>query len=529
MSSELELLKQRITELEAENVEIAELKKENAELRKENTDFRMKFANFEAERAELKRKIAETLRMTEEERTRRDAENVKLRATIEELRKNNTKESAELRDRITKVEQNQSLNDNSSNNSLPSFNSVADQVPTVTHHKKPLVDTSLPEDKEMDAFLDEEYKKKVSNEIRQRNREKKLCFSTSGQIQESLPTHPKEKMSQDLNSVTQPCNSTSSEEKICSELDSKCKKGKSVDKLKQELFASELSSQEPSIEQNHVTKISETLCPRKLNGIIESSGGKFGEKKARGLLYDSITKQLNLLRKQRSQETGLQLRDVSRDSLRKKTQRAEKVYKFIEQVGLDKIKYIKSYNATSISELTNEQIQDVIDYGISSEKLPLVTDHVTEISETLCPRKNLPVNTPDQNNVLEVLFPKESTAPIPLAHDSVPKRPSNSSDNSKEEVWFDEDMFFNEANPTKVNTVTSDDDVYFGEANEVNKHDGDSNSINDDSDSDSNSEDEIPDDSDDDGYGGYGGYNEYSERDRGYYYRDGDTKEKPPQ
>ncbi|PKY32042.1 hypothetical protein RhiirB3_531880 [Rhizophagus irregularis] len=456
MSSELELLKQRITELEAENVEIAELKKENAELRKENTDFRMKFANFEAERAELKRKIAETLRMTEEERTRRDAENVKLRATIEELRKNNTKESTELRDRITKVEQNQSLNDNSSNNSLPSFNSVADQVPTVTHHEKPLVDTSLPEDKETDAFLDEEYKKKVSNEIRQRNREKKLCFSTSGQTQESLPTHPKEKMSQDLNSVTQPCNSTSSEEKICSELDSKCKKGKSVDKLKQELFASELSSQEPSIEQNHVTKISETLCPRKvtsdkssideasqhlaqlcdkafdaedkanranqeeilcwylyakdfiiqLNGIIESSGGKFGEKKARGLLYDSITKQLNLLRKQRSQETGLQLRDVSRDSLRKKTQRAEKVYKFIEQVGLDKIKYIKSYNATSISELTNEQIQDVIDYGISSEKLPLVTDHVTEISETLCPGKNLPVNTPDQNNVLEVLFPK---------------------------------------------------------------------------------------------------------------------------
>ena len=88
----------------------------------------------------------------------------------------------------------------------------------------------------------------------------------------------------------------------------------------------------------------------KLNGIIESSGDKFGEKKARGLLYDSIAKQLNLLRKQRSQETGLQLRDVSRDSLRKKTQRAEKVYKFIERVGLDKIKYIKSYSATSISE-----------------------------------------------------------------------------------------------------------------------------------------------------------------------------------
>ena len=52
------------------------------------------------------------------------------------------------------------------------------RVWATTHHEKPLVDeemdTSLPEDKEMDAFLDEVDKKKVSNEIRQRNREKKL-------------------------------------------------------------------------------------------------------------------------------------------------------------------------------------------------------------------------------------------------------------------------------------------------------------------------------------------------------------------
>ncbi|POG74843.1 hypothetical protein GLOIN_2v1770898 [Rhizophagus irregularis DAOM 181602=DAOM 197198] len=96
--------------------------------------------------------------------------------------------------------------------------------------------------------------------------------------------------------------------------------------------------------------------------------------------------------------------------LRKKTQRAKKIYKFIEQVGLDKIKYIKSYSATSISKLTNEQIQEVIDYGIFSEKLLLVTDHVTEISETSCSRKNLPKNTPSkteefQNNQISALIP----------------------------------------------------------------------------------------------------------------------------
>ena len=81
----------------------------------------------------------------------------------------------------------------------------------------------------MNIFLDEEHKKSVGEDIRQRNKEKKL------QAQESLLIHPEEKMSQDLakrltaNSVTQLCNSTSSEEKICSESYLKCKKEKGVD------------------------------------------------------------------------------------------------------------------------------------------------------------------------------------------------------------------------------------------------------------------------------------------------------------
>jgi hypothetical protein len=56
-------------------------------------------------------------------------------------------------------------------------------------------------------------------------------------------------------------------------------------------------------------------------------------------------------------------------------------------VGLDKIKYIKSYSANSIAELTNEQIQEIVDYGISSEK---TNDHVREIPETARPGKFLP-------------------------------------------------------------------------------------------------------------------------------------------
>src|SRR6266542_4657551 len=196
----------------------------------------------------------------------RDAEKAKLKARIEEL-------ESEFRDRITKVEQKQTLqsaltaNDNSSNFSSYNFNLVADQMSMVTHHEKPLMDTLLPEDKETDAFLDEVHKKKVSNEIRQRNREKKLLRESS------LPISPEEKRPQVLDSITQQCNSATSansdggevppEEKIGSEQDSKCKKGKSVNKLKQELFASELVSykETPSIEQkqNHVTEISDIM------------------------------------------------------------------------------------------------------------------------------------------------------------------------------------------------------------------------------------------------------------------------------
>src|SRR5205085_9975374 len=102
MSSELELLKQRITELEAKN---DKLEAENVELRKENTeirDLRIKLSVSDAEIAELKRRNAETLRSNAEYNERRDAENAKLKARIEEM-------ESEFGDRITKVEQKQTL------------------------------------------------------------------------------------------------------------------------------------------------------------------------------------------------------------------------------------------------------------------------------------------------------------------------------------------------------------------------------------------------------------------------------------
>jgi hypothetical protein len=174
MSSELELLKQRITELEAENTE----------LRKENTEIsylRNKLSVSDAEIAELKRRNNEFLRANKEYNERRDAENAKLKA-----------ENVEFRDRLTKVEQKQTLqsaltaNDNSSNNSSSSLNSVAvpEAIMVPTNSAKRLNGKPL-EEKDMDSFLLEAHKKIVSSEIKQRNNEKKLKKASSNQDQES--------------------------------------------------------------------------------------------------------------------------------------------------------------------------------------------------------------------------------------------------------------------------------------------------------------------------------------------------------
>ncbi|SRR6266542_2775163 len=115
MSSELELLKQCITELEAEN---RELRKENTEI----SNLRIKLSVSDAEIAELKHKNVKVLRANREYNKRRDVENAKLKARIEKLES----ENVEFRDRLMKVKQNQLLIDNSSNNTSSNFNLVAD-------------------------------------------------------------------------------------------------------------------------------------------------------------------------------------------------------------------------------------------------------------------------------------------------------------------------------------------------------------------------------------------------------------------
>ncbi|CAG8481409.1 6828_t:CDS:2 [Paraglomus occultum] len=70
-----------------------------------------------------------------------------------------------------------------------------------------------------------------------------------------------------------------------------------------------------------------------------------------------------------SKETGLQLPEISRKTLCRKTQKAIKIYKLFEKIGIDKIKYLKAYGANSISELTNDQNpKDISEYNEKSHE-----------------------------------------------------------------------------------------------------------------------------------------------------------------
>ena|SRR6266487_219021 len=89
----------------------------------------------------------------------------KLKARIEKLK-------SEFRDRFTKVEQKQTLNDNTPNDNTPNNNSsnfaLALSANSNAVHEK------SSEEKVMNNFLLEIDKKIVSDGIRQRNKEKKL-------------------------------------------------------------------------------------------------------------------------------------------------------------------------------------------------------------------------------------------------------------------------------------------------------------------------------------------------------------------
>src|SRR6185369_9080085 len=127
---------------------------------------------------ELNSQLIATIAELRKENAKVKAENTKLKQDKEEIEarivglEQTTKENAELKARVAKLEQKQSQN-NISSDTRPSNSSPIS-----------------PEDKEVDDFVDLKVKERVSNEIRDRNREKKLqCESAGNQAQDLLQFH----------------------------------------------------------------------------------------------------------------------------------------------------------------------------------------------------------------------------------------------------------------------------------------------------------------------------------------------------
>ncbi|GBC45597.2 hypothetical protein GLOIN_2v1838494 [Rhizophagus irregularis DAOM 181602=DAOM 197198] len=240
---------------------------------------------------------------------------------------------------------------------------------------------------------------------------------------------------------------------------------------------------------NHVTKISETTRSCKSDNsdaLVSSFHGtkvlcdknKIGEKKARGLIYNEVMKQINILHKKRSQDTGVPLPDIIRDGLCKKIQRAEKIYKLLKKIGLDKIQYIKSYSANEISKFTNDEIQKIMDYFSNKPSTDFSENQDNFIND----------NSSNQTDTLEVqVNPLVSAKEIDSTSQSVKETNKEVISQLRE----------------KTNENKSDNNSDFND-----------------------SEEEIPNDSDDDEYNGYGRYNEYGKCDRSFYYCDGRYKRK---
>src|ERR1043165_3796296 len=417
--TELDSLRQRITELEAEldkkNVEIFDLNNENQKLRKE----------LESRIEELEKDRADT-----------DAENIKRDA-----------ENAELKVRVAKLEQDSSVVDEQSQDAEDgkvfllrgrfagpeATKSGAFSKKGTSGDQSNNANTKLTEDDPVNAFLIEQHKKSIGGE-------KKLALQGELQrestVQETPSVSRERKNGQGLiqeissakeNHVTDISETARSRKTDAIDLPEAPKAGAitpgasmiEISQILAQLCDKALTAEECTLEANQ----EEILCWYHYgrNFVFQEKAlcdkNKIGEKKAKGLIYDEVVRQLNILRKKRSQDTGSPLPDISRDSLRKKTQRAVKIYKLFEKVGIDKVKHIRSYSANEISKFTNDEIQTIIDHFTEKPNIDFTDDPEGTPAEERTDEmvRAEAVNTDEVIGVTSEV--NVSTTPIPSTHD----------------------------------------------------------------------------------------------------------------
>jgi len=247
------------------------------------------------------------------------------------------------------------------------------------------------EDREMDAFLDEEHKKRISEEIRQRKWEKKLREGDSRE--KNLDSEP---LIADISSIDSqdsviPLNekdgqdvylaSPSSESCVASPGFKYSKEGKVPYKQKVEkglacellefirshesLPNSTTSSKQIPVDSDlasgsipHLAhlfdKAEKTGRKEKLRWYYYSE--EFEKKAITIALENNISDQM--ARTQIYDEMELYLPGKKRENLRKMTQKAKNIYTLFKEIGIDKIGLV-TYSVDAIGSLTGSQIQNM--------------------------------------------------------------------------------------------------------------------------------------------------------------------------
>ncbi|GES74047.1 hypothetical protein GLOIN_2v1878126 [Rhizophagus clarus] len=258
--------------------------------------------------------------------------NLKLLAKITELKKKNAERDkekttliAKLNDDIKEIKQS-----SASTNSVKIFD-ICQSIYTKTK--------SLEESK-IDIFLNEVYKKSISNKIRKRNKEKKL-----------------------------------QRESACKDLIKKISTSIS--------YNAPIQKQLRGTSHDSISQVTEILLTSAFDKSIEEIivRDRISIKKVKGLIYDFILTQNS---------------DTKHPALYKKIEKARKIYRLTKKTGLDKVKYIKTYSTTTISKFTNGEIQRVIDHFTKNSNMGFTDNPNTRKQDDDVPEKS------DRNNVLEV-------------------------------------------------------------------------------------------------------------------------------
>ncbi|GET57963.1 hypothetical protein GLOIN_2v1790949 [Rhizophagus irregularis DAOM 181602=DAOM 197198] len=420
MSSELDSLRQRIIELEAENAEVKakyiKVMDENAEVKAENAKLRCALEEHEARFTRLEQRDKEKTNLI-----------AKMDDDIKEIKQSSANASSvENPNNVVRLGKLEKMA-KPSNTSDSTFNSNA---------CKPIcTETKSLEDKETDDLLDEEYRRKESSPAINTS-----CITDLSTTSTGLVTPPEQVVEESIPKESSaesaiPCESFGNKQ------DTPPQKIPYNQKVEQDLIRELLefikchnsTSLPNSISSKHIpdVPVNADLTPGSVLHLAHlfDKAEKTGRKeKLRWYYYsEEYEKKIVTLRSEndisdqmaRTQiydEMELYLPGKKREYLRKMTQKAKNIYTLFKGIGIDKIGVVTS-SADAISGLTDAQIQNIIN---------LYTDELTKSQKLIgvnnCSRtRGLPAEVPafsQPNAPSEMISSDMSQANVPSASQS---------------------------------------------------------------------------------------------------------------